>query len=131
VPPALLPPPLSLSLSLGCGRASWHGSAAPRRGLSTSGPRRGGPSSPRHGGCLPVASPRGPIWLPCPSRATTASLLRHAAAASKRRQAAASGELHTLTRLYSPEQQGDVTFSCCKRMFQLFQMFQRYVAKVD
>jgi hypothetical protein len=42
VPPVLLPLPLSLRR----GRASRRGSAAPRHGLSTSGPQHGGLSGP-------------------------------------------------------------------------------------
>jgi hypothetical protein len=37
-----------------------------------------------------------------------------------------------LTRIHSPKQQGDVCAetACCKHLFQVFQIFQRYVASV-
>jgi hypothetical protein len=46
--------------------------------------------------------------------------------------ATAGIELHTPTRIHSPKQQGVVRAEtiCCKRLFQVFQMFQTYVASI-
>jgi hypothetical protein len=46
--------------------------------------------------------------------------------------ATAGIELHTPTRIHSPKQQGVVRAetTCCKHLFQVFQLFQRYVASV-
>jgi hypothetical protein len=75
-------------------------------------------------------------WLPSPSRAAVASLQRRAAAAgpppTSTASAVASGELFMPTSLHSHKQQRRCYAEsvCCKRMFQVFQMFQRYVASV-
>jgi hypothetical protein len=110
----------------------------PRRGLNMSEPRRGGPSSPRHGGTMePTATVTGgPArqaqheWLPdefgslsqsCGRCLLVTSRRRHRwpgaykcrpAAAYKRCRAAASGELHTSKEML-----------CCAESTYFFQVF--------
>jgi hypothetical protein len=105
VPPALLPPLLS---HYDAGERPDPKEQRPRRGLSTSGPRHGGPSGPWHGVATASMAPvtvdqRGrpdtngsPTNLaPSPSCAGTASLPRHAAAATGPPPTSAVGPLPT------------------------------------
>jgi hypothetical protein len=128
----------------------------PRRGLSMSEPRRGGPSSPRHGDAMePTATVTGgPArqaqheWLPdgfgslsqsCGRCLLVTSRSRHRwpgaykcrpAAAYKRCRAAASGELHTSKEMLCCAKSA-YCFKCFRCFRGMLQMIYMDVAKVE